>query len=82
MNSNFWELSLNFDKKFVLDGEENNYHQIGRRQSSLHSPMDYRTQKTPPLVNKKKPGLFKGIGSMFRYIYKTKENFDFSLEFC
>lgn len=41
-------------------GEEN-YHPIGRRQSSLHS-----TNKTPPNVTKKKPGLLKGIGSMFR----------------
>lgn len=45
-----------------IDGEENDYHPIGRRQSSLHS-----TPKTPPnVVPKKKPGLLKGIGSMFR----------------
>lgn len=52
----------------TLDGEESgDYQQIGRRQSSLHSQINYKTPKTPPLVaNKKKPGLFKGIGSMFR----------------
>lgn len=49
------------------DGEENDYHQIGHRKSSLHSQIDYKTPKLlPPVVNKKKPGLFKGIGSMFR----------------
>lgn len=49
----------------VIDGEKND--QIGRRQSSLHSQMDYKTPKTSPhIANKKKPGLLKGIGSMFR----------------
>lgn len=50
-----------------IGGEENDYHQIGRRQSSLHSPTNYKTPKTPlHVTNKKKPGLLKGIGSMFR----------------
>lgn len=51
----------------LLDGEESDYQQIGRRQSSLHSQINYKTPKTPPLAaNKKKAGLLKGIGSMFR----------------
>ncbi|XP_025408039.1 partitioning defective 3 homolog isoform X4 [Sipha flava] len=47
-------------------GEENNYHQIGHRQSSLHSQINYKTPKAH-VTNKKKPGLLKGIGSMFRF---------------
>ncbi|XP_050439325.1 partitioning defective 3 homolog isoform X2 [Adelges cooleyi] len=48
-------------------GEEGDYHQIGRRQSSLHS-QDYKSPKAPNIAaNKKKPGLLKGIGSMFRF---------------
>jgi hypothetical protein len=49
----------------MLGGEENNYHQIGHRQSSLHSQINYKTPKAH-VTNKKKPGLLKGIGSMFR----------------
>lgn len=49
----------------MVDGEK--IDQIGHRQSSLHSQMDYKLPKMPPNVaNKKKPGLLKGIGSMFR----------------
>ncbi|VVC45881.1 Hypothetical protein CINCED_3A001311 [Cinara cedri] len=46
--------------------EKDSDHQIGPKQSTLHSQMDHKV--TPPLVsNKKKPGLLKGIGSMFRF---------------
>lgn len=43
---------------------EENYRPIGQQQSLFHS-----TNKSPPnVVTKKKPGLLKGIGSMFRYM--------------
>uniref|UniRef100_A0A2S2P9F5 Partitioning defective 3 n=1 Tax=Schizaphis graminum TaxID=13262 RepID=A0A2S2P9F5_SCHGA len=48
-------------------GKESDDHPIGRRQSSLHSPINYKAPNLPPVVNKKKPGLLKGIGSMFRF---------------
>jgi len=55
-------------------GEKNDYHPIGRRQTSLHSQIDYRTQTTPPpLVNKKKSGLLKGISSMFGFNKSRRE---------
>lgn len=51
---------------YIVDGEKND-DQIGHRQSSLHSQIDYKLPKTPPhIAIKKKPGLLKGIGSMFR----------------
>ncbi|XP_050530770.1 partitioning defective 3 homolog isoform X2 [Daktulosphaira vitifoliae] len=49
-------------------GEEGIYPQIGRRQSSLHSQNNYKLPKGPTLAsNKKKQGLLKGIGSMFKF---------------
>ncbi|CAH1732769.1 unnamed protein product [Aphis gossypii] len=48
-------------------GKESDDHPIGRRQTSLHSPLNYKAPNLPPVVNKKKPGLLKGIGSMFRF---------------
>ncbi|XP_025203351.1 partitioning defective 3 homolog isoform X5 [Melanaphis sacchari] len=48
-------------------GKESDDHPIGRRQSSLHSPINYKAPNLPPAVAKKKPGLLKGIGSMFRF---------------
>ncbi|XP_027843482.2 partitioning defective 3 homolog isoform X6 [Aphis gossypii] len=48
-------------------GKESDDHPIGRRQTSLHSPLNYKASNLPPVVNKKKPGLLKGIGSMFRF---------------
>jgi len=53
-----------------VDGKESDDHPIGRRQSSLHSPTNYKapTNTPPAAVNKKKPGLLKGIGSMFRLV--------------
>lgn len=54
--------------EFIIDGKESDDHPIGRRQTSLHSPLNYKAPNLPPVVNKKKPGLLKGIGSMFRLV--------------
>lgn len=52
-----------------LDGE-NYYQQINNFQKSLNSQIDYKTPDKPPIENKKRGSLFKGIaniGSIFKW---------------